>query len=310
MCFIVALHGGGLTISESKVLNKAVCSANTTIKSAKFNGRYIPRPAKTNEQVAKAIVYCDGFGDIVLVHLLNIFDNEDITSRSDLIDTKVRQGWSKCCSLSGHVNGSELIKNFNKNESAREAYFGKGFKKFKLQSIKIGGEGTATTAKAIYLNPKGEMKSFQIGNYLKRDIFKNTNDCNYQSTAGQVLKDFGPFVYDPDNLLQGFQLKDLYLAINEWGYGSEAPSAWHYDSVVKAACLVSAKAEGELDSIEKGGGDAGSLCLEFGGFIHTYGSRDAMIFNGSHLHGPTVPAPLNIGKGISPCRFSFVTFLK
>ena len=72
MCFIVALHGGGLTISESKVLNKAVCSANTTIKSAKFNGRYIPRPAKTNEQVAKAIVYCDGFGDVVLVHLLNI----------------------------------------------------------------------------------------------------------------------------------------------------------------------------------------------------------------------------------------------
>lgn len=263
-----------------------------------------------NEEVQKATIYCDGLGEVVLIHLLNIFNNDSLHSRSNLVEGKIRRGYSKCCSLSGHVNGSELMKRFNGSASAREAYFGRGYKKFKLESIKIRGEGTATTAIAIYKNPKGEVKSWQIGNHLMRDIFKNLGNCTYQSTAGQVLKDFGPFVFDPDNLLPGFENKDLHLAINEWCDGTTGPSAWHYDGVVKAACLVSAQPEGELDSIEKGGGDAGSLCLEFGGFIHSYGSKDAMLFNGAHLHGPTVPVPLNKGKGRAIRRFSFVSYLK
>ena len=72
-----------------------------------------------------------------------------------------------------------------------------------------------------------------------------------------------------------------------------APPAFHQDSRVQAACAVTAEAaEGvQLNSIPLAGADAGILLHEVGGLGFGYGSRDVVLFNGAHFHGPLPPCP-------------------
>lgn len=149
---------------------------------------------------------------------------------------------------------------------------------------------------------------------------RELSDNLYHIWASYVLAQLGPFVYDPYGKLASIDTDQLpptamKLAINQWEDGTHAPPAFHADGTVLAACLTSAMpsvGSGPLDSITKANCDAGGLCHEVGGYIFPYGQRDAIIFNGKDIHGPTSPFPMSRSRDVKNRvgRNSFVTFLK
>ena len=153
---------GGLTKEESKVIYKTVCSKSQSIKHAENNNRFLNRP-KGKER--KALVYLDNADNIICIHLLNILDEEILTSRDLFLKKHFDKllGWCKSCGLSGHIVAPEIIKRLRKNKKAMESYFGKQYDRFKLLNIKIAGEGEGTSAKSIYVNSNNQVKEFQVG---------------------------------------------------------------------------------------------------------------------------------------------------
>ena len=126
------------------------------------------------------------------------------------------------------------------------------------------------------------------------------------------MKKLGPYIHDPDGRLASATTKDFSIAVNEFRDG-EIQGAWHQDATVEAATILSAqpkkKNQAPLNSVRYGG-DAGSLALEIGGYIHTYDSRDCIIFSGSLYHSPVSVAALDSNPG-NRCvgRYSYAIFL-
>lgn len=216
---------------------------------------------------------------------------------------------------------------FHNDAKKQEAFFGQNYERYQILGCEVTGNCKGTTARLRYKNDKGELQSFQFGNGLLRYVFgKNgaeqwTLRSNlYHNFATYILGRLGPFFHDPHGYLTRMDTEELLpipmkLAINQWDDGTHAPPAFHSDGTVEAACLTSAMpsdGSNKLDSTQKANCDAGGLCHKVGGFIFPYGQWDAMIFNGTDLHGPTSPCLLNQSKDANNRvgRNSFVTFLK
>ena len=312
---------GGLTKKERNILNK-VSVSNKSINQAKASNRFIKRE-HTAMYEKLCVVYLDACGAVFLIRLLNVFNPKQLCHRKrHLLGHEERGGWSKGCSLSGHINFPEATRFFSRSPAVRRSYFGGNFRKYKIQNLQIAGKGKATTGRMHYKNKNGKPQAWQFGNYIGRTIYGKLireqyqlKQCLYHQHACHVLKTLGPFVSDPQNRLQSSNSSNFLMAINQWTGGTSAPPAFHQDGTVVAACLASAMPSPDsvpFDSNQKASCNAGGLCHEIGGYIHPYGHRDAIIFNGSDLHGPTSPSPVRDKMGETKAyvaRSSFVTFL-
>lgn len=318
----------GLCWDEYKAVNKVACSKASLSHALDIKRRKNPFIQREDTDKTQCYIYLDGLGDVVLLRIANAFTPDELKARTTFMETHAHFGWSKGCSLSGHINEEQAFIRFLNNPVARRAYFGRHWREYTLLGIEVTKEGKGTTAKLHYFNRNGKHKKMQFGNYIKRDVHNESvlRGNRYHETAGSYLVTLGPYLHDPKNYLKNETKRlaaglEMKMAINSWENGTDAPPSWHSDGTVHAACLASAMPSHKslfLDSNSKLNSDAGALCLEFGGYIHPYGHQDALIFNGEHLHGPLCPAPdssyceavKNGGKKGVIGRHSFITFLK
>ena len=313
---------GVFTSSQRRDVNKVPCTKKKSISWAKRYGRFIIRQSTAKEQKV-CYIYIDGLGRVVVVHLLNAFSEEEVQSRLTFLQDHSNSGWNKGCSLSGHINSDQALRQFKVNPVALEAYFGGYYREYRPLFIDVTEDGRGTSGRLRYINRNGEQKSMQFGNYVRRHVYGDKvserpalANNKYHQKACSILRVLGHYVFDPKHLLKKEPASTFRMAINHWTGGDSAPPAWHRDGQVHAACLSSAMPSVDsapLDSVKNANCNSGGLCLEYGGFIYPYGHRDAIIFKGSDLHSPTCPSPNELntnGENTRVGRHSFVTFIK
>ncbi len=249
--------------------------------------------------------------------------NKNAAARTKLLD-QVKL-WIKCCGLSGHVNSREVKKDMVHNNEAQKAYWGGKFDEYEFCDIRPTADGRGTTGKCEYINRKGEVKCWQIGNAIWRGNGAAIPSENlYNKLAFKVLKFVAPFIQYPDGTSRGKHVpltnedwsslspNDCQLATNVIEEGNYATPSWHQDSVVEAACVVSAE---NMDPdvpfmSEHVGATAGQLAHELGGLLHPYGHRDMVLFNGKRLHGPMAVRKMSNGKKKQGKRASYVHYIR
>jgi len=237
---------------------------------------------------------------------------------SALVFTICSEGLMKGCAPSGNVTCQSI--NRALNDIFAMKHF--GVTRQQVQAIKI--TSTCGSAKLVYKNKDGQLREFQLGNYLdfhltdEKDFlrlvesleftqeYKSYVEAWFAETKAALLQ-FAPYFMTPGGratLEKNPDCFDMFkLGLNLVNHIGSTISCHEDNRSALPALLTSTNAAGQ-NSLWTGG----ALYLAEGGIEIPYSGRDIVLVNGNRLHGVSM---LNPGHEQSFCsRFSMVRFLR